>query len=107
MLIPGGFGGAYKNGSGQTVVYITDVTKSAGALNSLMGLQPSGAKSYHRTERSDIVFVQGAYDWRDLNAWYKLALREWRDGVVLMDIDERASTRPTTRVSSMVEPGSR
>jgi hypothetical protein len=89
--IPGGFGGSFKNAAGQTVVWIKDISKSADALNTLMGFQPGDAKSYHRTERSNVIFMQGTYDWRDLNAWFRGALDVWRDGVVGMDIDERTN----------------
>ena len=89
--IPGGFGGAYRNESGQTVVWLKDLTQSDVALAALMGFQPADVKSYHRTDPSNVQFVQGAYDWRDLNLWFKTAHAYWRDGVVGMDIDERTN----------------
>ncbi|WP_423928892.1 hypothetical protein [Candidatus Palauibacter sp.] len=89
--IPGGFGGAYQDGNGGTVVWLKDPSKSTVALDALMGFQPADVKDYHRVSRGGVTFAQGTYDWRDLNVWFKRAISVWRDGVVGMDIDERTN----------------
>lgn len=89
--VPGGFGGAYKETDGSIVVWLKDLRKTGVALDSLMAMQPTEVKSYHRVEAMTVRFVEAAYDWRDLNRWFKLAARQWRTGVVFMDIDDRTN----------------
>lgn len=87
--VPGGFGGAFYDASGDVIVWLTDLEQAEAAVDALMGFQPPGAPEHRRVSRGRIKVRQAAYDWIELSQWFGLAIQAWAPGeTLLMDIDE-------------------
>ncbi len=89
--VPGGFGGMYYDDSRRLTIVLKDLSQQDMALSKLLdhvSRHPDGRVII----RDDISVVQGAFDFRDLYAWYKLfKMTPGAEHVSFGDIDESAN----------------